>query len=360
MNIDLPVWLEDLYIEVLKITWSEPLWLALLLVVPVILCMNKLGYLGYSDNRLLEKSLLWLRALCKLPAFFLIPCLVLTSLAITRPQVPGEPVPLTIPGRDVILAVDISYSMSFAWKGELPKHETPKELDFKGEIKERRRENRGMQMEVPTEKLQRIHATQNALLRFIENRWRGKTGDRIGLIVFDVAPRYGWPITDDLRMLYRKAQFLQSNLGTGTNFGKNPPGPIDLAAEHFRESGQAKSRVLILVTDGEDSIDEVTKRRLMKILAENNIRLYLVGIGETLAKKDVGIIQLTNEYGGHIFRVEDTNSLNRCFETIDRLEKSEVTSSQLETRNDVFFYYAWPAAIFLGLFLLSELFILTR
>jgi Ca-activated chloride channel homolog len=344
-------------------TFAQPIWFVALLALPLLFVLKKRGFLGFSDNRLLDasKRSATLRLMSKAPLFFAASAMILMVVALARPQVPGDPVPRTIPGRDIILAVDISFSMSFPFKGELAKHETPPELEFQVPFNERRRNDKGLHFDQPKDgKLQRVHAAQSAMLQFIENRWKGDTGDRIGLVVFDVRPRYAWPITDDLRMLYRKAQFIQNNLGTGTNFGKNPPGPIDLAAEHFKESGQAKSRVLILVTDGEDDIDPRTKQRLAQILSENNIRLYLVGVGETLVKKDVGIIQLAEQVGGRIFRVEDTDSIKKCFETIDQLEKSEVTISQLETRNDVFFYFAWAALVAFALFLISEVFVLNR
>lgn len=344
-------------------TFAQPLWFAALLALPLLLLFKKKGYLGFSDTSLLatSKSRV-LRLLSKAPMILLALTAVLTVVALSRPQIPGDPIHRTIPGRDIVLAVDISFSMSFKFKGEIPPHATPEGLDFKTPFAERRRENKGLQLKQPDAKdgLQRIHAAQNALLRFVENRWLGKTGDRIGLIVFDVRPRYAWPITDDLRMLYRKMQFLQTNLGTGTNFGKNPPGPIDLAVEHFKESGQAKSKVLILATDGEDDIDPVTEARLFQLIKENNIRFYMVGIGETLSRQDVGIVKFTKKVGGQMFRVEDAQSLVNCFDTIDKLEKSEVTTSQLETRDDVFFYFAWAALLALGLFLLSEIFVLTR
>lgn len=341
-------------------TFAQPIWFWALLVLPVFLLLKTRGYLGFSDHRLLGHNPVWLKLLSRVPLALMSLTMILAVVALARPQIPGEPVHRTTPGRDIILAVDISFSMSFPFKGQLLPYQVPPELAFKVPFNERRRVDRSFKFEQPKTGLQRIHASQNALLQFIENRWRGQTGDRIGLIVFDVCPRYGWPITDDLRMLYRKAQFIQSNLGTATNFGRNPPGPIDLAVEHFQEFAQAKSRVLVLVTDGEDDIDPETKRRLIKLVQENNIRFYLVGIGETLARKDVDIIRFAADVGGHVFRVEDTSSLNKCFETIDRLEKSELTVSELETRDDVFFYFAWAAVACLGLFLLSETFILTR
>lgn len=341
-------------------TFQEPLWFALVLVIPVLFFLRRKGYLGFSSNKLLGPNPSWINVIAALPKLFLTSSLVLLVVALARPQIPGEPIPRKIPGRDIILAVDISFSMSFPFKGELTEPDTPDGLKFQGKLNDRRRVYKGLKFEQPKEGYQRIHASQNALLQFIADRYKRDTGDRIGILLFDVQPRYGWPITDDLRMLYRKAQFVTNNLGTGTNFGKNPPGPIDLAAYHFNEYGEADSRVLIMVTDGEDDMDPGVKRRLARIITENKMKFYLVGIGETLAKQDVGIIQLAQEVGGKIYRVEDTDSLNRCFAEIDRLEKSEVTISQLETRDDVFFYFAWTALGCLGLFLLTEAFILRR
>ncbi len=344
-------------------TFAQPLWFAAILALPLLLLLKKKGYLGYSDARLLSApNSRTVRMLAKSPVFFMLATAILLVVALARPQVPGDPVHRTIAGRDIILAVDISFSMSFPFKGELAQHEAPIGLAFDTKFHERRRNNKGLKLNQPDAKegLQRIHAAQNALLRFVENRWKGKTGDRIGLIVFDVRPRYAWPITDDLRMLYRKMQFLQTNLGTGTNFGRDPPGPIDLAVQHFKESGQAKSKVLILATDGEDAIDSVTESRLARLVSENGLRFYLVGIGETLTRKDVGIVKFTQRIGGKMFRVEDAQSLVSVFDTIDRLEKSEVTVSEMETRNDVFFIFAWAALVSFVLFLLSEIFVLTR
>jgi Ca-activated chloride channel homolog len=342
-------------------TFAQPLWFGALLLLPLLFLLKKKGYLGFSDNRLLGGNSRFLRLLTKLP--LALACLALTLLvvAMAKPQIPGPPQHKTIPGRDIIFTVDISFSMTFPFKGSIEPHETPPDLAFKTPFNERRHEEKGFQFTPPPPgKLERIHPLQNALLRFIENRYEEKTGDRIGLIVFDTQPRYGWPLTDDLRMLYRKAQFIQNNLGTGTNFGKNPPGPLDLAVQHFKESGQAKSKVIIMVTDGEDEIDTATQQRLIKLLKENNIRFYLIGVGETLTHKDVDILKVADGVGGKVFRVEDASSMAECFATIDKMEKSEVTVSQIETRDDIFFYFVWAALGAFGLFLLSEIFILTR
>lgn len=344
-------------------TFAQPFWFAALLIVPLFFMLKTRGYLGFSDKRLLvEKRSRLVQLLGYATPLLAVSTVVLMTVALARPQIPGDPTPRKIPGRDIVLAVDISFSMSFPFKGKLQPYETPPELAFAVPFAERRHEHKGLQYDQPKDpnQLQRVHAAQDALLRFIENRWRGKTGDRMGMIVFDVAPRYAFPITDDLRMLYRKVQFLQNNLGTGTNFGTRPPGPIDLAVEHFKESGEAKSKVLILVTDGEEDIDAGTQNRLSRLVRENGIRLYVVGIGETLARKEVGIVKFSNSVGARIFRVEDAQSLQDCFNTIDRLEKSEVTIAQLETRDDMFFFFAWAALASLGLLLFAEVIIPKR
>ncbi len=344
-------------------TLAQPLWLLALLALPLLFLARKQGYIGFSDLRLTAGTgdSRAVKIAAKLSPLFMVASLVLTVVALAQPQMPGDPLPRTIAGRDIVLAVDISYSMSYPFKGELIAHETPPELDFKVPLNERRQSSKGLQLTQPEPgKLKRIDAAQDAIMRFIENRWRNKTGDRIGLIVFDNRPRYAWPITDDLRMLYRKAQFLRNNLGMGTNFGNKPPGPIDLAIEHFRENGQAKSKVLILVSDGEDQIDPATQDRLIKLLTENHVRFYMVGVGETLARNDVDILRLADYVGGRVFRVEDAKSMQDCFDTIDRLEKSEVTVAQMETHEDVFYIFAWAALASLLAFLLSRFIVPTR
>ena len=172
-------------------TFAQPLWFGALLLLPLLFLMKKKGYLGFSDNRLLGGHSPFLRFLSKLPLFLAGLSMALLIVALAKPQVPGPPVHKTIPGRDIVFTVDISFSMTFPFKGTIAPHDTPPELAFKTPFNERRHELKGLQLTPPTDgKLERIHPLQNALLRFIENRWAEKTGDRIGLIVFDVKPRY--------------------------------------------------------------------------------------------------------------------------------------------------------------------------
>lgn len=344
-------------------SFANPWWLYLLptLALPLLLLRQR-GHVGFSDNQLLPGQRLVSKWVTWLPPALSVVTLALVLVALARPQVAGPPTTRTIVGRDIMIAVDISFSMSTEFKGEIkdkasiPGLDLPEGIDTKGKPAQKKwlpeRPDNG--------KLQRIDAAQNAVLTFIANRWRAQAGDRIGLILFDERPRHGWPLTDDLRMIYRKGQFIQHGLGGGTNFGESPPGPIDMAESHFKELGQSQTRVLIMVTDGEDQLSYYAKRRLAEILLKNNIHLYVVGVGETLAKNDVDIIKLAEQVGGKVFRVEDNQAMLNCFAEIDRMERSPITVAVDETRADVFFYFAGAAVVTLILSLLAGALILNR
>ena len=82
-------------------TFAQPVWflaLALLLLLPF---LRKRGFLGFSDHRLLAKSPLWLRMFAKLPLVLAALALILTVVALARPQIAGDPMHRTIPGRDI-------------------------------------------------------------------------------------------------------------------------------------------------------------------------------------------------------------------------------------------------------------------
>lgn len=127
-------------------------------------------------------------------------------------------------------------------------------------------------------------------------------------------------------------------LGSGTNFGTVDPGPIDLAAQHFKQYGTSVSRVLILITDGEDNMTPDVMARLERVIRDAGMKLYVIGVGETLANQDVDIIRLAERVGGGVFRVETADGLTRCFDTIDAIESSPVNQNAALTAEELFYY----------------------
>jgi Mg-chelatase subunit ChlD len=346
-------------------TLQQPLWLLLAVLLPLVFVFwRRRGHVIFSDTRLVRRSLIAKGLQLAAEAMFAL-ALLAGLIALANPTVPDEPSTKTILGRDLIIAVDVSASMGFEFKGSLAKLETAPGLDGQVPVSELKREKPGggidpNKLGSDTPGLRRIDAAQRAILTFIRDRYLAKNGDRIGMITFDDRPRIAWPLSHDLRMIYRQAQFIDKTLGLGTNFGGRPPGPLDLAITQFEELGQATNKVIILVTDGEDDLDGYVQRRLVELLKKNNVRLYLVGVGETLAKNDVDIMKVATSVGGRVFRVEDAKSMQECFATIDSLERSAVTYEQVEEHKTVFFYFAMAAAALLALGVIIEFVVINQ
>lgn len=337
----------------------QPLWFLLLLLLPVPwLLLRQKGHLGFSSATLL-KGARTNKGLRKVSLALFSLAVIAFAIALARPQMRGEDGTQVIKSRDIIVAVDYSGSMTGRFEGKvLPPEKGDSELDKELPIRPKPPQSAsdagyGYGDSADSEKgNRRLDAAQAAVLGFIRARYLTAQGDRIGIIMFDEAPIFSWPLTDDLKMIYRKGLFIADVSGGGTNFGNREPGPIDAAAEHFGERGQASSKVLIIVTDGEESIDDSTMKRLVGLIQARGIRLYVVGVGPSLARRDVDIIRLANTVGGSVFRVENNDDMQNCFRSIDELERSPVQVNMRSAYQDRFFIFALIA---LGLFLLAAL-----
>lgn len=342
----------------------NPLWFLLLLLLPLPwLILRRKDYVGFSSSRLLEgarrnkiKHRLAL-VLFSLAAVFL-------ALGLARPQMRGEAGTQPIKSRDIIVAVDYSGSMNARFEGKVsPPEKGDSELDKDLPIKPKPPQSAsgygyygygyGGSGEGQEEKgNRRLDAAGAAVLSFVRARYVAHQGDRIGIMMFDEGQIWSWPLTDDLKMIYRKGLFIPDLSGGGTNFGNRKPGPIDAAVEHFDERGQAATKVLIIVTDGEESIDESTMARLVDAVKSRGIKLYVVGIGPTLARYDADIIRLAQTTGGAVFRVENNTDMQKCFQSIDEMERSTILVATQATFQDRFYIFVFIA---LGLFVLAAL-----
>lgn len=338
---------------------ANPLWLVLLLALPLAwFFFRRKGFVGYSDVRRLGNTTQGLgsRFFHMIPHLLLALAFVALCVALARPQKVHVISNESFKARDIIIAVDKSGSMGGQLAGEMPKRvtgetELDKELPPRPPRKDMPQATDAWGRPVEAGH-RRIDAAQLAVLDFVRDRYGANAGDRIGIMVFDTDQYWSWPITHDLKTIYRKGDFVNEGVGGGTNFGEMKPGPIDAAAEHFDELGKSVTKVLILVTDGEDMLSESTMRRLADILGERGIRIYVVGIGETLARRDVDIIRFVEAVGGKAFRVENAGDLADCFKTINEMERSVVQVDTSQKREELFFYFVFAS---IGLLLLGTL-----
>lgn len=198
----------------------------------------------------------------------------------------------------------------------------------------------------------KIDAAVQAMKFFVERR----KGDRIGLAVFDDNTYLHWPMTDNLQIILKKADLIAAYSSGGTNF-ESPTGPIQTAIDHWKEYGKAKSKVLILISDGEAPISDERMAELTRQMKELGGKLYLVGIGETWLKSASGddsqvkaIKQLVKNLDGVIFAAADSKDMLDAVSVIDTLEKSNVNIEVTTTYLDISRYFGMLALFFLLLF----------
>jgi len=201
----------------------------------------------------------------------------------------------------------------------------------------------------------RIKLAQAAVLDFVRNRYLAHQSDRIAIMTFDIYQYWFWPLTDDLKIIYRNGKFISKIVGDGTNFGSIDPGPIDAAMSQFDEMGKARSKVIIMVTDGEDEISDEAMQRLIAKMTSHDVHFYVVGVGETLATQTVDIMRLADAVHGHVFRVEKAGDMQMVFQQIDALERSPIKVASTEKRDERFIYFAYAAFGLLALGCLTSM-----
>lgn len=217
-------------------------------------------------------------------------------VALCRPQTHDHRRTSRIEGTDIVLALDISGSMSAQ--------------DFS-----------------PS----RFVAAKDVATKFVNQR----ANDNIGLVVFAGESLSLMPLTNDRSALINAiSQVEMGDLNDGTAIGDGLTSAINRVA-----SGKAKSKSIILLTDGTNNAGDVPPSTAAQIAKQKGIKVYTIGVGTN------GSIQITDPYGfstttmetkideqslksiasltgGKYFRAKDEKMLKAVFEEIDRLEKT--------------------------------------
>jgi Ca-activated chloride channel homolog len=241
-------------------------------------------------------------------------CWCLIILALARPQFIEPPIQRIQPGRDLMLALDISQSM------ETPDFRTP---DGK--------------------RMRRVDAVKQVVAEFIRKR----KNDRIGLIVFGQAAYPVTPFTLDhdacLKIL---SQTDAGMAGPQTMIGD----AIGLAIKEFEKS-EAKQRVLILLTDGNDTGSRMPPRKAAEIAGQNNITIHVVGLGDPHAKGQdkvdyAALNDIAKATGGEVFHGENRVELENAYATLDKITPQNFKTLSYQPRRE-FFMIPLSAAVLL-------------
>jgi Ca-activated chloride channel family protein len=317
-------------------TFANPELLALLALIPVMI----VWYWKRQAKQLADLQVSTVKVFQAVPrtwrqrlrhALFALRLLALGLLvvALARPQSTDRGENVTTEGIDIVLATDISGSMIAE--------------DFKPN---------------------RIEAAKRVAADFID----GRPNDRIGLVIFAGESFTQCPLTLDHAILINLLKEVKAGMvedGTAIGMG------LATAVSRLKES-KAKSRVVILLTDGVNNrgfIDPVTAAGIAQSFG---IRVYTIGVGTTgmapypvqtpfgvqyqsmPVEIDEALLQkIADETGGKYFRATDNRTLKDIYTEIDRLEKTKIEVTQFHRHKEEFY----QAAMFAGLFLLLEMFL---
>ncbi|MEO0414464.1 MAG: VWA domain-containing protein [Verrucomicrobiota bacterium] len=239
-------------------------------------------------------------------------------IGLARPQMINTEETVTDGGIEMIIAIDVSRSMQA--------------MDFK----------------LAGRRVDRLTAAKKVTRDFI----RGRTTDRIGLIAFSGRPYLASPLTMSHSWLEGAQGLGRVRIGLvedGTAIGS----AIAASAKRL-DKREAKSKVIVLLTDGKSNSGKLTPLEAAKLAKTLNVRVYPIAVGtygDYVVQTPVGPKRISDEYDeetlqeiaqiadGQYFRAQDTSSLEKIFASIDELEKTEI-KRQVKVEASEFYHYA--------------------
>ena len=287
-------------------TFQNPEILWLLLIVPLLVAYYI--WVGRHEASLVVSTLgrgraprtlrYWLRPL---PFVLRLVALSLFIVALARPVEEHAESETTIEGIDIVLAMDISGSMLAQ--------------DFKPN---------------------RIESSKSIASEFVADR----QGDRLSIVAFAGEAFTQCPLTSDRSAVQTSLSRLRSGvIDDGTAIGNG----LATAINRLRESS-AKSKVVVLLTDGVNNSGSMSPRMAADIAKELNIKVYTIGVGRrgtaptpvidpfgnvslSMVKVEIDedlLREISSITGGRYFRAENAEALVKIYEEIDQMEKSKV------------------------------------
>jgi Ca-activated chloride channel homolog len=319
----------------------QPEWFWLFALLPMVLLWRgrrgPVAAIEYSDVSLAREIarrgrsrvgwLLWM-----LP--ILAAALMIVGLA--RPQRSHGRTLITANGIDIVLGLDVSGSMQA--------------LDF----------------QIDHQRVNRIEVVKSVVSKFIDER----QDDRIGLIAFAGSPYLVSPITLDHDWLQQNLERVTvGSADDGTAIGS----ALAASVNRLRLT-QAKSKVVVLLTDGVNNTGKISPLAAAEAAKAMGIKVYTIGVGVrgdapipvrdavgnrrlVMAKVDVDektLQAIADQTGGKFYRATDTDSLRQIYEQINRLEKTAQTVQKFEHTEELYPYALMPALAILGLSLLLQ------
>jgi Ca-activated chloride channel family protein len=319
-------------------TWTQPLFLYLMALVPLLFA-GRWAWRYFFNQKLpvaftrQESHTSPLTLVRLVPELILALMAILILMGLARPQRSNEKVEQWTEGIDIMLAIDISQSMLIE--------------DFSPN---------------------RLEAAKDVARDFI----KGRLQDRIGIVVFSGDAFSLAPLTTDYALLNSYLNELSFDMieSRGTAIGS----AMAVVTNRMRES-ESKSKVCILLSDGDNTAGNIDPITAAELAAAYNIRIYTIVVGrEGLVPYgkdffgrpnmventvDETTMRRIAEIGsGEFFRVTDQKALLQVFRKIDQLEKAEIKETRFKDTSDFYFIYVrWALVLFLIWLMLKSTFV---
>lgn len=290
----------------------------ILLLIPIIYCLYR------CKENIVPKIFVHLHFLnpkkrfLKLEWILKIIIFILLSVALTSPIVIDKLNPLNRNGIDIVLAIDASGSMSSSG------------YDESNEISE-------------GERLSRFEITKKIASEFIRKRF----SDNLGVVLYGDFAFIASPITYEKEIVVDMLGFLtQGMAGQNTAIGE----AIAMSVRAFKHS-KAKSKVIVLLTDGEHNSGSISPKDAVKIALKQNIKIYTIAIGNKGEADSALLQEIAKNSEGEYFSAHSAKELQDVYEKIDELESSKIKSKEF-IQKDYYYHIALLLASALLLFLL--------
>ena len=257
-------------------------------------------------------------------------CLALIIIAMARPQTGNKQTEYLSEGIDIILCIDTSGSMNA--------------LDFAMEGK----------------RVDRLAVVKEVVKKFIKAR----KSDRIGMVVFGENAFTQCPLTLDYGVLLSFLDQVRIGMaGDATAIGE----AVAISIKRLKALEKAKSRVIVLLTDGRNNAGKIDPKTAAMIAKEFDTRIYTIGAGtegeapflvehplfgkqyiyQKVDLDEKTLEEMADITDGYYFRAKDTDALERVYKQIDKLEKTEVKVKEYMEYEELFWWFLIPALAFL-------------
>lgn len=314
-----------------NVTFGQPQFFYLLILIPVLIAWKVIkgrsqqAAINVSSVKGLQNISSWKNVFHHIPFVLRILALICIIVALARPQTRNDEQLTEGEGVDIVLCIDVSGSMTAQ--------------DFSPN---------------------RMEAAKKVAEDFVDQR----ATDRIGIVIFSGESFTQCPLTTDHAVLKSQIEQIRNGLlEDGTAIGSG----LATGVDRLRTS-TAKSKVIILLTDGINNGGLIDPGTAKEIAKRFNVKVYTIGVGTdgyapTPVSTPMGVVMqnekvaideklLTNiaaETGGRYFRAKDNQSLKNIYNEIDKLEKSKVQITNFRRYAEKFYPFVFAALLFLFL-----------